>query len=170
MQKDMEGVNNLFDGVEAKAEENAKENNKWKEKVDEVNREVNKKYCQISELLAEIRDMKEKIKEMGAHMCQCNLKMKEKEEQEEVIQQAKTILQKDEFKKSADKVHSAKDEIKTAFAEILKQQWNIKNSQKVDPRQTRHVNIFEEVKDVIRKICRSIRETGDMIVVIIGKK
>lgn len=37
-----------------------------------------------------------------------------------------------EFEKSVDDVHSVKDEMKTTFAETLKQQEEIKNCQKVE--------------------------------------
>ncbi len=48
--------------VEARAEENKKENDKLREQVGEITKEVNRKDGQISELLAEISGMKEKLR------------------------------------------------------------------------------------------------------------
>lgn len=159
------------DELTREAEENKKENEKLKVKVDELTRVVNGKDGQISELLAEISDMKDKLKEMGSDMYKCQLKLKEKDENEEVIKQANTILQKEkEFEESVDKVHSVKEEIKTTFAEILKQKDEMKNSQMVEKQQASQIDIRQEVKDVIRKNAKLLRETVDMnkSIVIIG--
>lgn len=45
-----------------------------------------------------------------------------------MIKQSNTILQKEAFKKSVDKVHSVKEEIKNIFVETLKQKEEIKKS------------------------------------------
>jgi len=159
--------------VEARAVENKRENDKLKEEVSELTKEVNRKDGQINELLAEIRDMREKIKEMGADMYQCQQKLKEREENEEVIKQANTILEKGkEFQETVGQVHSVKDEVKNTYSEILKQHEEIKSNQNVEQQAARQVDITKEVKEVIRKNGKLIREAVDMnrSVVIIGKK
>lgn len=68
---------------------------------------------QISELLAEISGMKDKLKEMGAGIYQCQLKLKEKGRYEEVLKQANIILQKEmKLEEAVDKVQYSQSRMK----------------------------------------------------------
>lgn len=73
------------------------------------------------------------------------MNLSETEKKVEVIEQRNIILQKREFEKAVDRVYSVKDEIKTTFGEILKNQVDIKSRKKVEPNQANQVNITKEV-------------------------
>lgn len=65
---------------------------------------------QINGLLADVSDRKHKLKEMSTEIYYCQLKVKGEEENEKVIKQGNTILQKEnEFDESIDKAHSEKN-------------------------------------------------------------
>ena len=150
-------------------ESEEKGNEELRKMNEELTKEVNRKDVEMNEMSAEVNDLKNKVKEMSIEVDNHQQKLSDKETDEEIIKQANSIIERNkEFEESVDTVCTVKDEIKSTYAQILKEKDEIKNNRQNDE----NVNIKQEVKEIIRKNPKLIRETVDMkkSVIIMGKK
>ena len=154
--------------IENELQSERAKNEEFRKKNEELTKEVNRKDVEISEISAEVCDLKNKVKEMSIEVDSHQQQLNDKEIGEEIIKQANNIIEKNkEFEESIDTVCTVKEEIKSTYAQILKEKDEIKNKQKDE-----NMDIKKEVKEIIRKNPKLIRETVDMnkSVVIMGKK
>ena len=159
-------------GLQDKAENNRKDNERMKGKmeellrdveinaelkkrVEEMTRELSHKDGQINELVAEIKIMKEKMNEIGSDLYKCQRELKAKDDQEEIIKKASAIVKEDKkIEKTAEEVQAAKEEITASFSEIVKEQKEIKKRQDEEAKKAQaqsQVDIKQEVKEIINK-------------------
>lgn len=110
------------------------------------------KNAEISDMSAEVCDLKKKVREMSTEIVNHHQMLNKGEEDEEIIQQANNILEKSkDSEESGDAVCTLKDESNAPYAQILKEKNKIKCRQSTDTRGFENVNIILEVKEVIRK-------------------
>ena len=160
MEERLTKVEALWQNEEVKAEE-------FKKKNEELVKEINRKEIEMNVMSAEIVDLKNKVKEMSSEVVKHQQMLSASEINEELLKQAKNIVEKSkDFEESVDTVCTVQDEIRTTYAQILKEKEEIKKNKSNDE------NIRKEVKEVIRKNPKLIRETVDMnkSIIILGKK
>lgn len=118
-------------------------------------------------MAVEVNALKSKLTEMSVEMDSHQQKLCDKEISEEIIKQASNIVEKNKaFEESVDTVCTVQNEVKSIYAQILKEKDEIKNNKQNDGTK----DIKKEVKEVIRKNPKLIRETIDMnkSIIIIG--
>ena len=143
-------------------------NEELRNKNENLLKEVNKKDVEIDQMAVELSDLKNKFKDMCVEVDNQQQQINAGKTNEQIIQQANNIVEKSkEFEETVDTVCTVKDEVKSTYAQILQEKNEIKAKQNDG-----NMNIKKEVKEIIRKNPRLIRETADMnkTIMIIGKK
>ena len=138
-------------------------------KNENLTKEVNRKDIELSEMTAEMNDLKNKFKEMSVEVDSHQQKLTDTEVSEEIIRQANNIVEKNKaFEESVDTVCTVQDEVRSTYAQILKEKDEMKNNKPKDE----NMDIKKEVKEIIRRNPKLIRETVDMnkSIVIMGTK
>ena len=156
--------------IEGELQNEKVRNEELRNKNENLIKEVNRKDVEINEMAAEVSDLKNKVKEMSMEVDSHQQKLCENEINEEIVKQANNIVEKTKaFEESVDTVCTVKDEVKSTYAQILKEKGEIKNNNKQN---YKNMDIKKEVKEIIRKNPKLIRETVDMnkSVVIMGRK
>ena len=162
-------VKRLEEKIEKELQKEKEKNEELRKEIENLTKEVNRKDVEINEMAVEVNDLKSKFKEMSVEVDGHQQKLSEKENSDEIIKQASNIVDKiKEFEESVDTVCTVKDEVRSTYAQILEEKDEIKNNTQTDG----NVDIKKEVKEIIRKNPKLIRETVDMnkSVVIMGKK
>ena len=155
--------------LERELQSEKERNEELRNKSENLTKEVNRKDVEINEMAAEVNDLKNKFKEMSVEVDSHHQKLSDKEISEDIIRQANNIVEKNkEFEDSVDTVCTVQDEVRSTYAQILKEKDEMKNNKQSNENK----DIKKEVKEVIRKNPKLIRETIDMnkSVIIIGTK
>lgn len=153
--------------VEAQWQSEKAKTEEVKKKNEELEKEINRKDVVINEMSAELVDLRNKVKEMSNEVDKHQQMLSENGRNEELLKKASNIVEKSkEFEESVDTVCTVQDEIRSTYAQIMKEKDEISKNKQNDEK------IRKEVKEVIRKNPKLIRETVDMnkSIIILGKK
>ena len=124
-------------------------NEEFRKKNEDLTKEVNRKDVEISEMSAEVCDLKNKVKEMSIEVDSHQQKLNDKQIDEELIKQANNIIEKTkEFEESVDTVCTVKDGLKSTYAQILEEKDEIKSNKQNDENMNMQANnIIEKTKE-----------------------